>query len=253
MNIKAGRQEAKPPPTGLLRGASLFLDFDGTLVDIAPTPDAIEVSEGLRALIAMLDRRLQGRVAILSGRPAADLETLIDPVRVAIGGHHGLETRARGTIIRSAKRPAALDLVLVDLRKLEERYPGVFVENKPLGIAVHYRRAPEAEQACREALQKAARDTALAIQPGKMVLELKPCGANKGDALGELMGRPPFRGTRPIFLGDDLTDEPGFEAAQALGGAGIIIGEREPTAATYRLPTVEATIRWLQNAVEAVA
>jgi trehalose 6-phosphate phosphatase len=238
------------PPVSLLRGASLFLDFDGTLVDIAPHPDAIEVTHELRELLGLLHDRLGGRVAVLSGRPASDLEQLLDPVPLAIGGHHGLETRAGGAVLRSAERPAVLDSIVEELRQLEESHPGVLVEDKPLGVALHYRRAPQAEQACRAAMDDAARRSGLELQPGKMVIELKLRGADKGKALRELMGRPPFAGTRPLFLGDDLTDEPGFEAAQALGGAGIVIGERQPTAARYRLPSVREVLGWLRRAAD---
>lgn len=241
------------PPISLLRGASLFLDFDGTLVDIAPRPDAIEVTRELRDLLALLHDRVGGRVAVLSGRPASDLEALLDPVPLAIGGHHGLETRAGGTVIRSAERPAMLDTIVAELRKLEESHSGVLVEEKPLGVALHYRQAPGAESACRAAMEDAAERSGLELQPGKMVIELKLRGANKGDALKALMERSPFAGSKPLFLGDDLTDEPGFEAATELGGAGIIIGERRPTAARYRLPSVGQALDWLRRGVEETA
>lgn len=240
------------PPTALLKGASLFLDFDGTLVDIAPRPDAVEVTKELRGLLGLLHDRLGGRVAVLSGRPASELELLLDPVPLAVGGHHGLETRAAGTVLRSAERPAVLDSLVEELRGLEASHPGVLVEEKPLGVALHYRQAPDAEEACREAMTGAAERSGLELQPGKMVFELKPRGANKGDALKALMRRPPFTGSRPLFLGDDLTDEPGFEAAQALGGDGVIIGERAPTSARYRLESVAEALAWLHRAAEAL-
>ena len=251
MNIDTDPLRGRVPPVELLRGASLFLDFDGTLVDLAPRPDAIEVTRELRDLLGRLHDRLEGRVAVLSGRSAADLEQLMHPLPLTIGGHHGLETRARGVTLRSTERPAELDFIVEELRKLEKSHPGVLVEDKPLGVALHYRQAPGARAACREAMRAAAERAGLDLQPGKMVIELKPKGANKGDALKQLMQEPPFVDSLPVFLGDDLTDEPGFVAAQALGGAGVIIGDRTPTEALYRLPSVDAALEWLERGADA--
>lgn len=243
-------EPGRRPPIELLRGASLFLDFDGTLVEIAPRHDAVQVSSELRELLVELRERLDGRVAILTGRSAENVERLIEPLLLAIGGHHGLETRnAQGSA--AIERPPILDEMLRELRQLERDHPGVLIEEKPLGIAIHYREAPEAEEACRTAVEEAARRSGLEVQPGKMVLELKPEGGNKGLALRRLLDQPPFAGTIPVFLGDDLTDEPGFAAAQELGGAGILIGDRSPTAADYRLESVEEALAWLRQACKA--
>ena len=236
-----------PPPIELLREASLFLDFDGTLVDIAPRPDAVRVSAELADLLSRLQQCLGGRVAILTGRAVADVDQLLGDATMTVGGHHGLETRDGGA---RGRRPAMLDSVVSELRRLEGDFPGVLVEDKPLGVALHYRQAPEAEQACRLAAEAAARRSGLEIQPGKMVFELKPPGANKGDALRAMMADAPFDGTRPIFLGDDLTDEPAFQAAQDMGGAGVIVGNRAPTAARFRIASVAEALQWLNQACE---
>ena len=240
------------PPLGLLRGASLFLDFDGTLVDIAPTPDAVLVSQELTALLARLRQGLDRRVAILTGRSAAEIDHLLGLTALAVGGHHGLETRTGGQTYTTIERPDALDSVVSELRLLERDYPGVLVEDKPLGVALHYRQAPDAEEACRRAVEDIARRTGLEVQPGKMVFELKPQGANKGDALRAMMAEPPFAGTMPIVLGDDLTDEPAFVAAQEMGGSGIIVGERAPTRAQFRIASVDAALAWLKQSCELV-
>ena len=246
MMSPSDRSRGPPPPIELLRGASLFLDFDGTLVDLAPTPDAVRVSSELADLLSRLQRCLDGRLAILTGRAAAEVGNLLGPVELAVGGHHGLESRG-GQIV---ERPEMLDSVVSDLRQLEIEYPGVLVEDKPLGVALHYRQAPHAEDACRSAVQAAARRSGLEIQPGKMVFELKPQGANKGDALGAMMAEPPFAGSRPVFIGDDLTDEPAFEAAQDMGGAGILVGDRAPTSARFALASVDEALAWLGQACE---
>ncbi|HMC91944.1 MAG TPA: trehalose-phosphatase, partial [Allosphingosinicella sp.] len=117
--------------------------------------------------------------------------------------------------------------------------------DKPASVALHYRLAPHREEEAVALAQSLAARTGLVVQRGKMVVELRPCGADKGDALRALMAEPPFAGARPVFVGDDVTDEDGFRAATALGGLGIIVGPPRETAAHYRLPDVEAVHRWL--------
>lgn len=250
MMSPSDRSRGPQPPIEILRDASLFLDFDGTLVDIAPRPDAVRVSSELANLLSRLQQRLNGRMAILTGRAIAEVEHLLGPVAIAVWGHHGLETRAGGRPSGNVKRPAILDSVVSDLRQLEDEYPGVLVEDKPLGVALHYRQAPHAEDACRSAAQAAAQRSGLEIQPGKMVFELKPRGANKGDALRTMMAEPPFAGTHPIFVGDDLTDEPAFQAAQEMGGAGVMVGDRAPTCAQFQVASVDEALGWLRQACE---
>ena len=239
------------PPVSLLRNASLFLDFDGTLVEIAQDPTMVRVTAELRELLQLLQVRLNGRVAVLSGRAASDVETMLDPVRMTIGGSHGLETRIDGSPAESIERPVELEAVADQLRMVQRRYPGVLIEEKPLGVALHYRQAPEAEQACREVFKEAAEASGLEIQPGKMVFELKAPGGSKGASLRKIMDTAAFAGTRPIFLGDDLTDEPGFEAAAALGGAGVLIGDQRKTSAMFRLASVGDALDWLRSAAGA--
>jgi len=243
---------SRRPPIGLLDKASLFLDFDGTIVSIAPRPDAVRITMRLRQILERLIERLNGRVAILTGRSAADVEQMIHPLSLAIGGHHGLEMRIEG-ISTGIERPALLDELIEQLRTLEREYPGVLIEEKPLGIALHYRQAPGAGEACRVAVERAAEQSGFEVQPGKMVFEIKPRGADKGIALRQLMDQKRFRGTTPVAIGDDLTDEPAFVAAQELGGAGVIVGAREPSAARYRLRSVPQALQWLHQACEAIA
>jgi trehalose 6-phosphate phosphatase len=210
----------------------------------------VRVSQELTALLARLQQRLDGRVAILTGRSAAEIDRYLSPVALAVGGHHGLERRSLDQPHRIMERPAGLDLVISQLRRLERDYPGVLVEDKPLGVALHFRQAPDAEEACRRAIEDAARHSGLEVQPGKMVFELKPRGANKGDALKAMMAEPLFVGSLPLVLGDDLTDEPAFEAAQDMGGAGIIVGDRAPTRAQFRIGSVDKALAWLRQSCE---
>ena len=240
-----------PPLTDLARDASLFLDFDGTLVDIAPRPDAVAVDARLRGLIAALADRLDGRVAIVSGRGAEEIEALFGGVGCPIGGSHGAELRGIDNAV-APERPAALDEVAARFRGFAETLPGVLVEVKPLGVGLHYRGVPDAEAACRALAEDLAASTGLTLQRGKMVFELRAPG-DKGRAIAALMASPPFAGTRPVFLGDDLTDEPGFATVARLGGAGVLVGPARATEAAYRLPDVDAALRWLETIAEGAA
>ena len=234
-----------PPPPELLLGASLFLDFDGTLVEIADAPDAIRVGDRLLSLLAELSTRLDGRLVLVSGRPSADVRSWLAPLQVPVAGSHGLEWFGV-----PAGASARLEAGLCHLRDLEQRFEGVLVEEKPMGAAVHFRQAPGAEGACRAAADHAASLAGLEVQPGKMVFELKPASGNKGTAVHAMMETPLHAGRRPLFVGDDLTDEHGFAAAVGLGGSGGLVGEERATAATHRLPDVSAVHDWLAQALE---
>lgn len=234
-----------PPPADLLDGASLFLDFDGTLVEIAARPDGVTVDARLKRLVEALAARLDGRIAIVSGRGVDEIDALFGGVGFPIGGSHGAELRRDGTI-EGPGRPAALDDALARMRAFAAGTPGLIVEAKPLGAGLHFRGCPDAEDACRAFAHELADATGLTLQRGKMVFELRAPG-DKGAAIAGLMALPPFAGTRPVFLGDDLTDEPGFVTAARLGGAGVLVGPQRETAATYALPGVTAVLTWLEG------
>ena len=236
------------PPAALLAGASMFLDFDGTLVEIAERPDAVAVDARLRALITCLTERLDGRVAIISGRAAADIRTLFGDLPIAIAGSHGVELCWPDGRIQTPDRPAALDHVLGEMAALRERYPGVLIEDKPFGAALHYRQAPEAEEEARALAERLAREHGLALQPGKMVFEIQLHGRDKGAALRAFMAEPLMDGTRPVFIGDDITDESAFAAARSLNGFGILVGPPRATEALYGLAGVAQSLDWLDVA-----
>jgi len=233
------------PPASLLEGAALFLDFDGTLVELAETPDAIEVAPSIPKLLRQVARRLEGRLGIISGRSIGDIERHMDCTGLALSGSHGLELRlANGEHIPLS--------AAVDLSEARERIAdfaagtaGLLVEEKPRSIAVHFRQAPEEAERVEKFLAKLARRNGLSVQAGKMVLELRPKGADKGDALRAFMAEPEFAGARPVFVGDDVTDEDAFEAAAAMGGAGILVGPERASAARWRLPDVASVADWL--------
>lgn len=238
-----------PAPPGLETlleegGLSLFLDFDGTLVGLAPRPEAIRPAARLGERIAGLADRLDGCLALVSGRALSDIERHIGPLGVASAGSHGTDIRARdGRVIGVSPRslPAALQR---ELRGFAERN-GLDYEDKPHGGALHYRRRPEQEGAARRFASALAETHGWALQEGKFVIELVAPGASKGGAVRALMAEPPFAETRPVFIGDDLTDEAGFAACEDHGGFGILVGDRVPTAARFRLPDVDSVHRWL--------
>lgn len=236
------------PPLALLSGASLFLDFDGTLVEIAETPDAVIVEERLRRLLLRLLARLDGRMAIVSGRNASEVRRLIGPMEITVAGSHGVELHMADGRILSPPRPSALDSAIVELQSFASCRPGLLVEIKPFGCALHYRQCPEAELICREITGMLAERHGLQLQTGKMVIELRAAEGDKGSAVRQLIMEPFMLGTRPIFIGDDDTDERAFVAAKDLGGAGIFVGAPRPSEALYGLPSVPDTLDWLERA-----
>ena len=235
------------PPAELLRNASLFLDFDGTLVEIAETPEAVQVDARLARIVGRLAQQLMGRIAVISGRPAAQIRDLLAAEMMVVGSH-GMEFVGQDGRITSVQRPHALGEILAAMHQLAARHPGIIVEDKPLGAALHYRQSPAAGTECVQLASRLADRHALHLQPGKMMVEVLAAGGDKGTAIRALMQEPNMAGTRPVFMGDDLTDEPGFVAAAELDGAGILVGEPRETAARYRLEGVEAALAWLEAA-----
>jgi trehalose 6-phosphate phosphatase len=236
-----------PPPPALDDGAALFLDFDGTLIELAERPDAIRVPPALGSLLERLRDRLKGRVAIVSGRAIADLERYLPDAPIAFCGSHGLELGMADGSRLPLDLPPGLGEVRERVHAFAGERHGLLVEEKPAGVALHYRQAPGEASAVADFMASLAREEQLVVQPGNMVVELRPAGANKGDAVRRLMREEPFRGATPFFLGDDLTDEDGFVAAVDLGGAGVLVGAERETAARYLLPSVQAVADWLER------
>jgi len=235
------------PPLPALNGISLFLDIDGTLLDLVDRPDLVVADAPLKALLTRLAARLDGRLAVVSGRSIAQIDHILGDVaqHIAVSGSHGSEYRWQGVSAHPA-RPPALGEIAQRFAAFAAAHPGVLVEDKSFGVALHYRMAPLAEADALRLAQDLADRHGLLVQPGKMMIELRPAGGDKGTAVATLMDRPPMAGTRPVFIGDDATDEPAFVAAQALGGLAILIGSRHPTAATCALADPAALRGWLE-------
>lgn len=229
---------------------ALFLDFDGTLVDLAPQPHAVHVPEPLIVLLRDLHRQMHGALAVVSGRPIAQLDTFLAPLRIPVAGVHGAERRDAQGRLHLLDTPA-LDRVERAARQLAQAHPGLLVESKRGSLALHYRQAPELEQLCLATMEKAvAESPGVSLLRGKMVAEAKPGGASKGRAIEDFLREPPFAGRTPVFIGDDVTDEIGFSTVQGLGGLGIKVGEGA-TAATRRLADPAALRRELELALAA--
>jgi trehalose 6-phosphate phosphatase len=239
-----------PPRLGDLEPVSLFIDFDGTLVDLVDDPGKIRVDGALRHLLAELNAAAPGRVALVSGRSIAQLDGFLGPLgaRLTLAGSHGVELRRPGGRLTAPGRPSSLDAVERAMATFAAAKPGLHVELKGHGAALHYRAAPQHEAAVYAFCRDLAGATGLMLQTGKMMVELRGPG-DKGDAVRALMRDPPMAGARPMFVGDDLTDEGGFSAARALGGAGVLVGAPRATAALYRLENVEAVRAWLATAI----
>ncbi len=240
-----------PPPPETLDGAALFLDFDGTLVELAETPDAIHVPPDLPQLLLRLAARLQGRLALVSGRAIRDLERYLSCRGFAVSGSHGLELRLTDGSSVPLAAPRGLDQAREQVSRFACAAPGLLVEDKPFSVALHYRRAPERERDVRSLMDGLAQTTGLIVQQGKMVAELRPPGADKGDAVRAFMLEPAFAGARPLFVGDDLTDEDAFCAAATLGGGGVLVGPTRESAARWRLDDVAQVKAWLGRLAEA--
>jgi trehalose 6-phosphate phosphatase len=219
-----------PPRADAVRESwCLFLDVDGTLLEIAPTPDAVRVDDHLTQLLADVTHALDGAVALVSGRAIAALDQLFSPRRWPAAGLHGLERRdAGGQLHRHAPARQRLDRARLAMLYLAARTPGILLEDKGLAIAVHYRAAPEIEPTLRRALSEVAAELApdYHLFEGKQVFELKPAAATKADAVRAFMNEAPFAGRRPIYVGDDVTDLDGFAAVERVGGLSVAVGDR---------------------------
>lgn len=229
-------------------GDALFLDFDGTLVEIAPRPEDVVVPKALPGLLNGLQNRLGGALAVVSGRPIADLDAFLEPARFAASGLHGMESRwVPGGEIERTPPPESLEIVRRELNASGIAERGVRLEDKGLSIAAHYRAVPDEKDAVIELLHDLAAPFAdLSVLAGKMVVEVKPSGYSKATAVERVMDHPPFAGRRPVFIGDDVTDEDGMRAAMARGGVGVKVGEG-PSVADKRIGGVGNVLEWLER------
>ncbi|MBB4616416.1 trehalose-phosphatase [Sphingomonas abaci] len=237
--------ELAPPPLPDPAAVSLFLDFDGTLVDLAPTPDAVVVDAALGTLLGRLATAMPGRIAIVSGRSIAQLDGFLARHldQVAVAGSHGAERRTPAAGHITPPRSEALEAACAELRAFAD-LEGLLFEAKSLGASLHFRQHPEREGDAVAMAERVAQQYGLHANRGKMMVEVRLPG-DKGKAVRTLLSDPAMQDSIPWFFGDDRTDEDGFAAAQGLGGAGVLVDAPRETAARYRLDGVAALRDWL--------
>ena len=238
----------RPPSRPALEGAALFLDLDGTLAPIAERPEDVGPDRRRNDLLSRLAIRLNGRLAVVSGRSLDDIDRILEGRVACAAAIHGLVRRdARGVIGEAPPHPG-LASARATLKDFAAGDPRLLVEDKSLSLTLHYRLAPDRAQDALDLAERLATVTGLTLQPGDMVVELRTPGASKGDAIRAFMTEAPFKGAQPIFLGDDLTDEHGFFAVRQMGGYGVLIGPQRRTTAIYRMDGVEEALAWLEGA-----
>jgi trehalose 6-phosphate phosphatase len=240
-----------PAPKPLRLGeTALFLDLDGTLAPIAARPQDVRPDPRRTSLLERLAQSLDGRLAVVSGRTLADIDRILEGCVTAVAAVHGLVRRAPdGRLHETAPHPA-LATAAAGFRAFAGRDSGLIVEEKAgLSVALHFRLAGRHAEAATACARELADETGLTLQDGDMVEELRTPGASKGDSVRAFMAHPRFAGARPVFVGDDATDEDGFEAAQAAGGLGVAVGASRSTQARFRLAGVDAALAWLEAAL----
>ena len=244
-----GNSAALPPAKP---GWALFLDVDGTLVEIAAEPDSVHVDDTLVSLLADLQNSLDGAVALVSGRSVKTLDRLFAPLRLPAAGNHGLERRGRSGALRRPEPSIHMPVILRKMEAFAAQHPGVVVEDKTLSMGLHFRNCPEVEGAATALAQDLIGELGdgLYLQKGKMMVEIRPGQGDKGTAITDFMMEAPFRGRLPVFIGDDVTDESGFEQVNAQGGHSIRVGNGNKTAARYRVADVMGVVGWLAEIVK---
>lgn len=249
--LTASRTEAPPsvlpPPPHPQGDWAYFLDFDGTLVEIAERPSGVRVDTRLPALLRGLSRATHGAVALVTGRTIAGLDALLGQPQLAVAGQHGAERRdARGRLTMPSEPAVRLAAARNQLRELVTRYPQLTLEDKGLSLALHFRVAPTLASLAHRVMRavQAPLATDYVLQAGKCVIELRPAGSDKGRAVLEYLAELPFAGRRPVFVGDDATDEHAFVVVNQHGGISVKVGHGR-TRADFRLAGVDAVHEWL--------
>lgn len=243
--------DARQAPPAPADDWALFLDVDGCLIDLAPAPDAVSVPAALLARLDELHERLDGALALVSGRAIVTLDTLFAPSRFNAAGLHGAEHRHIGVRSVASEPAPGLERLHDDAVRLAAIYDGALVEHKGSAIALHWRQAPDAEHAMQAfATHSLSQLPGYRLQHGKQMVELLPGnsdegGADKGEAITTFLETPHFAGRLPVFAGDDLTDESGFEVVNARGGISVLVGDRGPSNARYWLRDPAAVRAWL--------
>jgi len=229
---------------------ALFLDVDGTLLEIAATPDRVRVPASLRNTLQLAYEREGRAFALLSGRSLEELDQMFAPCVFPAAGKHGLELRLpSGDVVRADVDPQLLDPARSRLEAFQARHRGLIFEDKEIALAMHYRLAPELADEVQALMTSLATDLGarFTLRVGKCVCQLMPAAYSERSAIETFMREREFSGRTPVFIGDDPTDEVGFEAVNEMGGHSIRVGNLDETAARYRFSTVSTVVAWLRD------
>ena len=241
------------PTPDLLDAAhiALFLDVDGTLLHIRDDPADVQADSTLMATLRKCSANLDGALALVSGRAISEIDRIFEPDVFPAAGAHGAELRMHDGQTVSADDIPLPQSALDALGRFVARHEGLLLEHKRGGVSLHYRRAPELETACRDLVHQVlgTLGDAYRLIAGKMVYEIAPRSHSKGEAINTLLKSRPFTGRRPVFIGDDVTDEDGFRVVNQLGGVSIRVGDIADSEARYTLATIEDVRSWLQDAI----
>lgn len=229
---------------------AVFLDVDGTILEIAETPQEVCVPETLKRLLNELCMRLDGALALVGGRNVADLDRLFHPLRFCAAGVHGCERReSSGCVTRAQIDERSLDHAREQLLQFVLKFPELLLEDKGSALALHFRRTPRLRSLVYATVTQvvAALGPQFTVQPGKCVLEIRPGACSRGGAINDFMHEAPFHGRTPVFIGNDFADEDGFAYVNRCGGVSIRVGRPIATFATYWLQDVGETAAWLHS------
>lgn len=226
---------------------AVFLDIDGTLIPYANHPNNIIVPKNLKYLLYNLRNKLNGALALISGRMVQDIQNIINPLKLSVSGIHGLEyTNNHGQYLRNNNNiePIPLDIYM-RLYTFSKNYPGSMIEKKNISVALHYRNAPGIEKKATSVINRIISGSNLKLLKGNKVLELVPKNSNKGKAINFFMNKQPFLNKIPVFIGDDVTDEYGFKSVNNLGGYSIKVGYQSNTLANFFIKDTISVLRFL--------
>lgn len=240
--------QMKLPERLELKRHAIFLDFDGTLVDLVARPDLVEVTTETRDTLAALVEKSDGAIAIITGRDIATVDAFLAPLKLPVAGVHGLTRRdMSGRFHEPRFDPAPLARLKAELAPLIESEDGLLLEEKQGALVLHYRQRPDLEEVCISTMQKAAgAHLSITTRIGKMVIEAVGYPTDKGRAIESFMNEEPFRGRIAVFAGDDVTDEDGFAEVNRLGGFSVKVGPGE-TRATCRVENRDALLAWFNH------